>query len=158
MAAPGDETPRVRVAALILVDGKVVLVRHRKGHDSYYLLPGGGLERGETLSEALVREVLEETGLSVSVGRPLLLSDTIAPSGTRHLVNITFEAHVVGGATEFSSSDPRVCGVALVCPRDLPSLDLRPPIAGELEHAISLGSQFHAAYLGSRYIEVADSG
>lgn len=156
MAAPDCEGPRVRVAALMLVDGKVVLVRHQKGHDSYYLLPGGGVEHGETLAEALIREVREETGLDVTVGRPLLLSDTIDPSSTRHLINVTFSAYVTGGPLRPPASDARVAGVVLVAPAELLTLDLRPPVARQLQHAIAMGPAFQAAYLGPLFVEEAD--
>lgn len=153
LAAPGCEGPRIRVAALLLMDGKVVLVRHQKGHDTYHLLPGGGVERGETLSHALIREVLEETGLDITVGRPLLLSDTIDPSGTRHLLNVTFFAEITGGSIRSDPADPRIAGVDLVAPDDLLGLDVRPPIACELQSAIAAGPTFQAAYLGPRFVE-----
>lgn len=97
MAAPASDGPRVRVAALLLMDGKVVTVRHRAGSAAYHLLPGGGVDYRETLEDALKREIAEETGLQASIGRPLFLSDTIDPEGSRHVVNITFSAHVTGG-------------------------------------------------------------
>ncbi|HET6497978.1 MAG TPA: NUDIX hydrolase [Coriobacteriia bacterium] len=152
MAAPDCEGPRVRVAALVLMNGSVVLVRHQKGGRVYHLLPGGGVERGETLSQALVREVREETGLHVSVGRPLILSDTIDPSGTRHLVNVTFSADVTGGSIRPPAVDARVAGIDLIVPADLTALDLRPPIARELQRAIALGPSFQTAYLGPRFV------
>lgn len=55
---------------VIVKDKKILLVPARHG----YTLPGGGVEEGESNEEALVREVREETGLSVSVGE-LLKSD-----------------------------------------------------------------------------------
>jgi 8-oxo-dGTP pyrophosphatase MutT (NUDIX family) len=51
------------VKAIIFKDGKIGMIHHRK-HDQYDL-PGGGIENGETASEALVREVLEEAGAAL---------------------------------------------------------------------------------------------
>jgi len=108
LAAREPEGPRVRVAALLLLDGKVVLVRHRARGSTYHLLPGGGVGYRETLEQALVREVVEETGLRVEVGRPVIINDTIDPTGSRHVVNITFIATVVGGEITEAPQDPRV--------------------------------------------------
>ncbi len=149
MAAPVRECPRVRVAALIAREGQVVCVRHRKGDDVYHLLPGGGVGWGETLEEALVREVAEETGLVVEIGRPLIVNDTIDPSGTRHVINITFEASVTGGVLSSAPEDPRVEGVDLVDLTELATIDLRPPLAHIITAAVREGAAFETTYAGS---------
>jgi 8-oxo-dGTP diphosphatase len=132
LAAAGADSPRVRVAALILLGGEVVLVRQRKGQRSYHLLPGGGVAYRETLEQALVREVLEETGLEVELGKALLINDTIDPHGRRHVVNITFEASIVGGSLNTVHTDSAIQTIDLVSPDALDQLDLRPPIAPQL--------------------------
>lgn len=153
LAAPACDHPRIRVAALLVMDGKVLLARHRKDGRTYHLLPGGGVETGETLSAALEREVAEETGLNIAVGRPLLLNDTIDPSGARHLVNITFEARITGGSVKRSPDDVRVEGLDLIDPADLVTLDLRPPIGPEIIAAVRHGDDFRTTYLGPRFSE-----
>ena len=52
--------------AIVLRDGKILLNRCRSRFGVYYALPGGGQKVGETLEEAIRRELLEETGLSVA--------------------------------------------------------------------------------------------
>ncbi len=63
---------REAVRAIIVKDGKIAMVRSNK--EGFYKLPGGGIEDGEGHFEALVREVMEETGLSV-------ITDTINEFG-----------------------------------------------------------------------------
>jgi 8-oxo-dGTP diphosphatase len=57
---------RIRSSAIIIEDGKILLIHRRKEGKEYWVFPGGGVERDETAKEAVVREVREETGLEVS--------------------------------------------------------------------------------------------
>jgi len=60
--------PQLAVSAAIFRDGKVLLVRRaRSPGNGFYSLPGGRVEFGESLHEALAREVDEETGLRVEI-------------------------------------------------------------------------------------------
>lgn len=60
-----------RAAAIVIENDRVVLIERRNSRRGklYYLYPGGGIEAGETAEETVVREIAEETGLDVSVGR-----------------------------------------------------------------------------------------
>lgn len=58
---------RCRASAIILLEDHVLL--HRGHNDDWWALPGGGVEPGETAQQALLREVDEELGEAVSVGR-----------------------------------------------------------------------------------------
>jgi ADP-ribose pyrophosphatase YjhB (NUDIX family) len=144
---------RVRVAAVIPLEGSIVLVRHVKDGVGYHLLPGGGVETGETLGDALVREVREETGLESRVVRPLLLNDSIAPDGSRHVVQVTFLAEMTGGELGGPSQDARVAGIELVDAEVLPTLDLRPPMGEELRLMARDGFAAPARYLGPLWSE-----
>lgn len=149
MAARASDSPRVRVAAVIPRDGRLVVVRHRHGQRKYHLLPGGGVERNETLNDALVREVREETGLRVRLERPLFVNDTIDPEGRRHLVNITFLCSEMGGELLARPEDRDIDGTEVVSYEELSRLDLRPPIANEIAQAAREGFDGPALYLGS---------
>ena len=92
-----SEGPRVRVAAIVIRDGEILLVRHLKYGKTYWLLPGGGVDYGETIEEALVRELKEETNLDVVVDRPVLMNDSVPPDRHRHVLNIYFTARITGG-------------------------------------------------------------
>jgi 8-oxo-dGTP diphosphatase len=153
LAAQASESLRVRVAAVLILDGRIVLVRHRKAEHAYHLLPGGGVEAGETLHEALIREVAEETGLAIDVARPLFISETIDPRGGRHLINVTFLGTVTGGEITSRPLDPRVEAVDLVTPEALAGLDMRPPIAAALSEAYADGFAQDTRYLGSLWVE-----
>ncbi len=59
----GNVYKRPSARAIIIKDGKIAMVHSKKYN--YYKFPGGGIESDENIEEALIREVLEETGLCV---------------------------------------------------------------------------------------------
>ena len=74
------DSPLVGVGAIIIEEGRVVLVK--RGHpplEGKWSIPGGVLEIGETLRKAAVREVLEETGLAVEPGELLGVFERVIP-------------------------------------------------------------------------------
>ncbi len=67
---------RVNVRAIIWRDGKLLAVRHKSksgGAATYWCIPGGGLDPGESLQEGVAREVMEETGIEAKVGKLLFI-------------------------------------------------------------------------------------
>ena len=88
---------RNRAAAIIVEEGKILLVEHEKHGRNYWLLPGGGVEYGETLEEALKRELMEEAGLVVDADELIFISESIPPDQHRHVINYYFTAHITGG-------------------------------------------------------------
>jgi mutator protein MutT len=101
------DAPRVAVGAVIVDEGRVLLVRRgtepMMGHWS---LPGGMLEVGERLSEGVVREVREETGLVVEAVELIELLDRIHLERERvryHYVIADYLCRVVGGELKAAS-------------------------------------------------------
>ena len=62
---------RLRVSLIIVRDEKVLLIDRQRNGRSYYVIPGGGVESGESLAQAAIREAQEELSLDVALG-PLL--------------------------------------------------------------------------------------
>lgn len=85
-----------RVTAIIVQDGKLLLLQQETGDGRSWSLPGGKQEPHESLGEALVREVKEETGLDVVPEKLLYVADHVTGSGKR-IVHITFKASITGG-------------------------------------------------------------
>jgi 8-oxo-dGTP diphosphatase len=109
---------RVAAYALVVRDGatgpELLLTRNsaRGPHQGWWTLPGGGIDHGEEPRDALVREVLEETGLECTPGDVLDVTSThfegTAPSGRRedfHALQIVFDAVVADGEPEVLEVD-----------------------------------------------------
>ena len=62
------DPPRERSGALVLHNGKVLLVYRKNHRGEYYFVPGGGVEEGETPEQAAARELIEEAGIAIKVG------------------------------------------------------------------------------------------
>jgi len=83
----------VRVCALIPSgDGRVLLARHRREGEDYFVFPGGKVKVGEPLADALAREIREEAGIEVKVCDLLAVGEFIRPSKGRHTLDLLFLA------------------------------------------------------------------
>ncbi|KAB8138162.1 NUDIX hydrolase [Gracilibacillus oryzae] len=99
---------RVDVAYVMLFDErdeKILMVKNKGKNGSYFTLPGGAVEDGETLGEAAVREVKEETGLEIEVGNLLTVSEAFFVGRGHHAILFTFIGSITGGAVEIIYPD-----------------------------------------------------
>ncbi|TXK42371.1 NUDIX domain-containing protein [Nonomuraea sp. C10] len=126
----------VRVTGILVEDDRILLLDQDTDTRSW-TLPGGRVEAGEPLADALVREMREETGLDVEAGRLLYVCDNF-PGGGLHVIHMTFEVTRVGGTlgvvTEGVDTN-RIRGVRFVPLVELPGLGF-----------------------GSRFVELAQAG
>lgn len=130
------DAPRVRVSAILRWRGRVLLLRHEKNGEEVWLLPGGGVQSGESLLRALRRELEEETGLfsagaELPLEGPVALVDSISPDDSprrKHVVHVIFAADVSGSLEEVSSRDDAVRGHRAFRLDELDAIRLHPPI------------------------------
>lgn len=90
------EFERVDAAYVLVVDEvneRVLMVQN----EVYWTLPGGKRERGETLTEAAVRECREETGYDARLGDLVHISEKFFPEWGHHTLFLTFRAWITGG-------------------------------------------------------------
>ncbi len=98
--------PRLAVSAGIFRDGKILLVRRaREPAKGVYTFPGGRVEFGESLTEALTREIREETGLVIEIVGLAGYREALPPrtGGHGHFVILPFAARWI--ANEVSLND-----------------------------------------------------
>jgi 8-oxo-dGTP pyrophosphatase MutT (NUDIX family) len=143
---------RVAAYALAVRDSaagpELLLTRNsdRGPHPGWWSLPGGGIDHGEEPRDALVREVLEETGLDCTPGDVLDVTSThfegTAPSGRRedfHALQIVFDATVSGEEPQVLEVDGTTDRAAWVALADLEGGDLqvRPVVRSALARRFS---------------------
>lgn len=155
VAACGTIHPHVHQirlrGAVVLLDGdRILLVEHEKGGRRYWLLPGGGVEVGESLTEAARRELLEETGFEVEVGRLLLVCEAIGPEngGIRHVVQVVYAGRVTGGSLR-PGRDGRLVDAAWHRLAGLGELPLYPPIGAAVAELCAEGLEGPVRHLGN---------
>lgn len=126
--------PRIRVSAILRWKGRILLCRHEKGDREYWLLPGGGVHSGESLVDALHRELGEEVGIEddLPVEGPVAIADSISPERSttpKHVVHIVFAGDLGGRSLEaVTSQDSAVRGHRLFAVNELDGVVLHPPI------------------------------
>ena len=122
---------RVKARAVILIDDRLIVAKQRRRGRTELSLPGGRVNRNESVLDAVKREVEEETGLDVTPGRLLYVSE-IVQSVRTHDLELIFLAE--------TSGIPRLNGfVALdLTGSGLP--EVRPPILEQI--ALDLASEW----------------
>ncbi len=79
---------QIRVTGILIEDRKILLVKQKVNDDRFWSLPGGRMEHGETMGEALIREIKEETGLDSSIIKLLYICEK--PDDIQPIIHVTF--------------------------------------------------------------------
>ncbi len=143
------DAPRVGVGAVVLDEDRVLLVRRgRPPSEGKWSLPGGLLDLGERLEEAVVREVEEECNLRVRVLGLCGVIDRIVPGEPRggdappvryHWVIVDYVAAVTGGELKAGSDAAEARWVPV---RDLRDYETTDGLAAMIHRAVSLQQTF----------------
>ncbi len=122
------DRPYLAVSAVIIRDGEFLAVRRaRAPMQGLFTLPGGGVETGESLAEAAVREVREETGLTIETVALAGHREVVTRDDTgrvqRHFVILTFAARWVAGEPRLNEELLEARWMRPAALRDLPTTE-----------------------------------
>jgi ADP-ribose pyrophosphatase YjhB (NUDIX family) len=126
VAGPFPDRPRVGVGAVLIHEGRALLIRRGKEPlRGRWSVPGGEVELGETLEEALVREVQEETGLLV---RPVEITGVFDRIERDQDGRVAYHFVILDYLCRYLAGTPRAGSdaedVAMATPEELPGFDL----------------------------------
>jgi 8-oxo-dGTP diphosphatase len=91
-------------ACLFNEEGNKVLMVKNAGRETWSL-PGGAVECGETLQQAVIREVKEETGFTIEVGNIIAVNEKFFSNLDEHAIILTFAATIIGGEEHIQYKD-----------------------------------------------------
>ena len=141
---------RVRVAALAIQGDRVLLARHVKNGRVSFLLPGGGVESGETAHQALAREMREEAGVACRIGDLRYVVEARSPNGAKHLMQLVFDVTIDGDVGP--SSDARVAACEWHDVEALRTLDVHPAVGPILADDLTSGDGPRCRYLLAAWV------
>lgn len=136
--------PRIRVAGILEKDNKILFVKHRKNNEEYYLLPGGGVDFGESFESALKREFMEEVNIEIRVKDLVFVSEGIEPKGEKHIISMVFLVDYVQGEIKIPEEE-RIIACEYLGPEEMQENLIYPNIKKEL----ILGQFDRIKYLGN---------
>ncbi|MEI7013519.1 NUDIX hydrolase [Leptospira licerasiae] len=140
---------RVRVAALIRNrKGDILLLQQKKKDAYYWLLPGGGIEFGESAEDALRRELKEELSLDITSANFLFLNESIDPKGNRHLLQLVFLATVKKQDPEVNLKEKAITGFGYFPLGAVLEMDIRP----DIKDFLSSGKYKPAPFIRSQWV------
>ncbi|MEU0780959.1 NUDIX domain-containing protein [Streptomyces sp. NPDC006173] len=146
--APKANSVVPSVTAIVRDDDGRLLIIHKTDND-LWALPGGGHDIGESIGDTVVREVVEETGITVQIDSIVGLytnpEHVLAydDGEVRQQFSICFRAHPTGGSLRTSSESKEV---RWVDPADLDDLNIHPSMRLRIQHG--LDDSRHEPYIG----------
>lgn len=136
--------PRIRVAGILEKENKILFVKHRKNNEEYYLLPGGGVDFGESFESALKREFMEEVNIEIKVKDLVFVSEGIDPKGEKHIISMVFLVDYVQGEIKIPEEE-RIIACEYLGSEEMQENLIYPNIKNEL----ILGQFDRIKYLGN---------
>ena len=115
----------------VIQDGALLMVRRGRGANAgLWAIPGGKVDYGESLQEAAVREVREETGIDVELGEVVWVGEAMGPGDPPawHFTLVDFRGRMIGGNLEAADDAREAAWIPLEEVLDLPVTPTMPDL------------------------------
>ena len=137
---------KVRPSVVIIENDCVLLMRYRYGQTDVYNLPGGNVDKGETLTQTIIRELQEELGITITVEKMILLGEVLLPEPQKDVLHGVFLAKIMEGKPVLNPTETSALEVVWKPIHTLKDIAMYPNVGAELE-------KFLLENTGFQYVE-----
>ncbi|AFD05815.1 NUDIX domain-containing protein [Solitalea canadensis] len=140
---------KIRPSIVLLNNDSVLLMKYIYGGTEVYGLPGGNPEVGESLQQAVVRELKEELGLTIEIDDLLFVAETHRVEKQEVVVHNIFAGKIVAGVPVLNAIHTSALSAEWINVDDLDDKNLYPNIGAEIKILFGFGSSDRTTYLGN---------
>ncbi|MES2517216.1 MAG: NUDIX hydrolase [Bacteroidota bacterium] len=133
---------KVRPSVVIVENNHLLLMRYRYGNTDVFNLPGGNVDKGETLASTVVRELQEELGIDIVLEQMILTGDVIMPAGKEDVLHCVFKAKILKGIPILNPVETSALEAVWKSIDELDKLDMYPNVGKDLQRVLSQGFEY----------------